>query len=590
MLVHFADFDLNLTACHLSRAGQAVSLERRPTEILCLLAAKPGELITRHELALRVWGAAAGVDADMGLNTAIRKIRLALNDSAVAPRFIETVQGRGYRFIAPLAPPATPSPAQTLAVLPFDNLGNTPDHDYLADGFTEEMIAALGALAPERLRVLGRRSVAPFRHASLSPTEIGQRLGALYLLEGSIRSDGNMLRITIRLLHAPDGRQLWSASCDGEASRLLILQSQVSQKVAASLRDELALEERPARPERHSRDEAAYHLYLRGRHAWNRNQSGMTQESLGYFKRAVELAPGYALAWSGLADAYSASPINSDVPALSVWQPASQAAQAALHAGPDLAEAVASLGFVRFWLDWRWQDALALFQRAAALDPNYAFAHRMVGIASSHLGLHAQAATAIRRAVELDPLFAMHHALSAVIAYHAGNFPQAASFARDAIEVDPKFWIGHLQLAHAMEQCGEPAAAFAALDDAARLCGNSSKPSMLRGYLLGRLGRHEEARAVREDLETAATQRFVPPVAFATIHLGLGEPAETLAWLRRAVAERDVNLAFLPVDRRWQPLRSHPDFAAILETCGFHAPGHPVTLEPALHTVFSHSP
>jgi tetratricopeptide (TPR) repeat protein len=132
----------------------------------------------------------------------------------------------------------------------------------------------------------------------------------------------------------------------------------------------------------------------------------MNREALGYFARATELDSDYALAWSGLADTYSASPVNSDVPAAAVWRQAREAAQRAVLAGPELSEPHASMGFVRFWLDWDWHAAEQDFRRAIALDPSYAFAHRMLGMVLSHLGSDTQAA-AMRRAVELDPLFAM---------------------------------------------------------------------------------------------------------------------------------------------------------------------------------------
>ena len=326
----------------------------------------------------------------------------------------------------------------------------------------------------------------------------------------------------------------------------------------------------------------------------DRNQSATNTEAIGYFTRATAADPDYALAWSGLADTYSSSPINADAPAAFVWQKARDAASDAIRAGPDLAEAAASLGFVRFWLDWCWQDAIVDFRRAAQLDPNYAFAHRMVGIAGSHLGLHNEARRAIRLAVERDPLFAMHHALSAVVALHAGAPAEAASFARDAIEIDPAFWIGHFQLAQAMEQCGEPDAALAALAVAGRLCGNSTKPAMLAAYIRARLGDRVAAQAQLAIFAEMAKTRFVPPYASALIYAGLGDEAGLLAALEQALQVRDVNLCFLPRDPKWTAWQKQEPIRSLIERCAFT--GSPVpeagpqAAVRAVQTVFSLSP
>jgi TolB-like protein/Flp pilus assembly protein TadD len=467
-------------------------------------------------------------------------------------------------------------------------------HNYIAEGFTEEMISALGLVEPGRIQVIGRRSVMMFRDTTLSLADIGTKLGVGHLLESAIRAEGRNLRATTKLIHAPSEQQVWTAAYNGPRDGLLAFQQEVSLAVCDQIRSRFAPDAVPRVPSRHTSSEAAFDLYLRGRSCWNRNVSNMNQEALGYFDRATQLDPGYALAWSGLADTYSASPINSDVPAAAVWRQARRAAEKAVHAGPELAEAHASMGFVRFWLDWDWHSAEQDFRRAIALDPGYAFAHRMLGIALSHLGSDVQATAAMRRAVELDPLFAMHRALSAMVAFQAGAFTQAVAFGREAIALDPNFWIGHYQLAQALEQTGETEEALVALSDAARLCGHSSKPLMLQGYILARAGDKESARARLELLRCMANDRFVPPFGAAMIHAGLGDADQAFAALENSVAVRDVNLVLLPRDPKWASLRGDPRFDAIVKRCGFTgpSPAHLPLAEAArsLQTVFSSSP
>jgi TolB-like protein/Tfp pilus assembly protein PilF len=593
--IRFGDFELNLSGHELTKLGRPVLLERRPTEVLCHLASRPNALVTREILAREIWGGGSGVDADMGINTAIRKIRMVLGDTPAAPRHIETVQGRGYRFIAPIQPEAIVDlPLSTIAVLPFDNLTGSDAHRYIAEGFTEEMISALGLVDPGRIQVIGRRSVMMFRDKTIALADIGTKLGVGHLLESAIRAEGKYLRATTKLIHAPSEQQVWTAAYNGPRDGLLAFQQEVSLAVCDQIRGRFAPDAAPRAFSRHTSSEAAFDLYLRGRNCWNRNVSTMTREALGYFARATELDPGYALAWSGLADTYSASPINSDVPAPAVWRPAREAAEKAVRAGPELAEAHASMGFVRFWLDWDWHAAEEDFRRAIALDPNYAFAHRMLGIALSHLGSDTQAAAAMRRAVALDPLFAMHRALSAMVAFQADAFAQAAAFGREATTLDPGFWIGHYQLAQALEQMGEPEEALDVLSEAARLCGNSSKPLMLQGYILARAGKVDAAQARLALLHDMSADRFVPPYSAALIHAGFGNADAAFAALENSLAVRDVNLVLLPRDPKWEALHADPRFSAIVRRCGFTGPpsAHLPLAEAAsnLQTAFSSSP
>jgi cytochrome c-type biogenesis protein CcmH/NrfG len=222
---------------------------------------------------------------------------------------------------------------------------------------------------------------------------------------------------------------------------------------------------------------------------------------------------------------------------------------------------------VKFWVDWEWREAEVAFRHAIEIDPSYSLAHRMLGIALSHLGRHDEAAAATSRARELDPLLAGHHALSSQVAFGARDFHLAARFARQAIALDPEFWVGHMQLAQALEQLGDRQRALDALNDAGRLSGGNSKALALRGYVLAKSSRREDALEVVQLLDAAARERHVPPYAWALIHLGLGENDQALERLQRAKQTRDVHVSFLYIDPKWDPLRADPRFAALLEEC-----------------------
>ncbi len=407
-----------------------------------------------------------------------------------------------------------------------------------------------------------------YKRTTKTSATIGREVDAAYVVESSIRFEANRVRVTSALIHASDQVQLWSASYDSEPSSMLAFQRELGTTIAEQIRLRLSPERLESLTRRQTRNPQAYDLYLRGRHFWNQLTPATTRQAVEAFSRATELDPDYALAWSGLADAYAASPMNGDAPPLAAWKLAREAAAQAVRAEPRLAESHSSLGFVHFWFDWTWPDAEVAFRKSIALDPSYAFAHRMLGVLLGHAGRHPEAEAEMKRARELDPLNAMHHALSAQVAFVGRDNAAAVEFARQAIVVDPRFWIGHFQLSQAYEQLGEAALALAATDEAGRLSGGNSKAISLRGYILAKQGKPTEARDVLKTLAARSRDRFVPPYALALVHEGLGEHDAALDLLERAVEIRDVHLVSLPVDPKWDALRASPRFGELLRRCG----------------------
>ena len=550
-------------------------------DLLILLVERRRQLVTRSDIVDRLWGKDVFVDVETGVNTVISKVRQALHDSPNAAAFVETVPGKGYRFIAPvevvlpspdtLVQPETPSPIPppssspdtaaaadaasvvatrvatetepgpastfrrsrrgwliagvlsvaalagvltwawqaatrpgsrvTLAVLPFENLSGDPEREYLADGLAEETTASLGQIDPER-----RQRRRPNVHDALQAHhEVAGRdrpeLGADYLVESSIRAESGRWRITAKLIRVRDQVQVWSESYNREPASMLGLQQELSTAIAEQIRLRLSPERLNALARRHPRNADAYDFYLRGRYFWNQLTPATNKRAVEYYERAIALDPSYALAWSGIADALYASPINSDEPPLNLLVRARDAATRAVQAGPDLAEAQTSRGNVNFMLDWDWTAAEAAFRRAIALDPSYALAHRNLGHVLSQMGRHREARAAVQRAREVDPLYAMNHAISSQVAFQARDYPAALEHARQTIIVDPDFWIGHMQLGQVYEQLGEADLALEALANAARLSRGNSKPISFRGHVLAKLGRMDEARDVLRTLE-----------------------------------------------------------------------------------------
>ena len=622
--LRFNDFELNLAAYELRRNGRAVRLERLPMDLLVMLVNRPGELVTRAEIVDRLWGKDVFVDVETGVHTAVRKIRQALHDSAEAPAFIETVPGRGYRFVAPVeivaagvdvlpspvpasAEPAViattrvasrrnaaliagalvvaalvslavwrwgsaPSPSSrvVLAVLPFENIGGDPERGYLADGLTEETIASLGQIDPGRVGVIGRQSMMVYRaNTTKSLAEIGREVGADYLLESSLRTEGGRFRIITKLIRARDQVQVWSESYDREPTSLLGLQRELSAAIAQQIRLQLSPDRVDSLTRRQTRNADAYDLYLRGRNFLNLRTPAATQKAIEYFDQATRLDPQYALAWAGLTEAYGASPINSDAPPLELGPRARDAAAHAMQAEPNLADAQFAMAYVNWMFDWDWQAAETGFRRATTLDPNHVMSHVVLGHLLSQTGRHDLARLSMRRARELDPLNPMVHAVSSQVEFQARNHAAALEHAKRAAALDPEFWIGYMMQAQALDRMNVGEQAIEALTKAGRFSGQNSKTVSLRGYLLAKLGRTAEAREVLNTLQTVAQDRYVPPYAIALVYAGLGEKDSVFEWLERAYSARDVHLIFLPVDAKWDDYRQDPRFVALLSRCGF---------------------
>ncbi len=631
----FGDFELDVAAYELRRNGRAVRLERHPMDLLLLLVERRNDLVSRADIVELLWGKDVFVDVETGVHTAMRKIRQALRDSVDAPQFVETVPGRGYRFIAAvevvrkpvelteLEPAIAPvfvtaaeptaivtvaegearppsgvrrravtlaallvvlvlgaafvlwrrtaagasSPRITLAVLPFQNIGNDPERQYLADGLTEETSASLAQIDPEHLSVRGR--TLRYKGTTKSVAEIGQELAVDYLLESTIQSEGSELRVTAKLIRVRDQEYVWTQSFDQAPTNLLGLQRQMSAAIAEQIRLRLSPAQLEAVTRRQPRSADAYDLYLRGWNFQNQRTPATSRRAIEYFERATALDPNYALAWAGISLTLASSPMNGDAPPVAVTARAREAAFRAVRADPELALAQYALAYVQWMLDWDWPAAERGMRTAIALDPDYAKAH--VGLAHllSQSGRHAEARAMCLRAQAIDPLDPMVHAMSSQVAYQAGDYASALHQAQLAIGIDAEFWIGHVMRGQALLQLGQLDQALEALTTAGRYSNYNSKATSFRGYLLASAGRTSEAREVLRTLETVFPQKYVPPYAMAFVTLGLGDKDATFAWLERAFTARDVHLIFLTADPKWDPLRQDPRFKTILAKCGF---------------------
>jgi TolB-like protein len=349
-------------------------MERIPMDLLILLVRENGRLVSRDEIIERLWGKDVFFDTDNSINTAIRKIRRALGEEPEKPQYIETVQGKGYRFKG-ATDTVTGSassrvdvekPRIMLAVLPFENLSGDPDQEYFSDGLTEETIMRLGKMSLCDLGVIARTSSMSYKHSDKSVLRIGQELSVDYVLEGSVRREAGRVRVTVQLIRVSDQTHLWAENFDRPSQSILDIHSEVGAAIAAQVKLELTPEgERRLRSVRNV-DPQAYDYYLHGRYHWARLTFPEMQKAAEYFRKATDRDPGFAMAFSGLADSLMILPINSDVAPKDTFPEAKAAVTRALALSQDSAEVHNSDAAIKFWFDWDFEGAETAARRALA--------------------------------------------------------------------------------------------------------------------------------------------------------------------------------------------------------------------------------
>jgi TolB-like protein/DNA-binding winged helix-turn-helix (wHTH) protein/Tfp pilus assembly protein PilF len=616
-IICFGSFALNLRAGELHKGGLKVKLQGQPLQALAFLVTHPGEVVTREELGKELWPDGTFTDFDQGLNSAINKIREALGDSAESPRYVETLARRGYRFIAPVKElqgephseaavsaswwrkthyriaalvlvvlliltahfarqrsvlRANPSGERVmLAVLPFLNYSGDPGQEYFSDGLTEEMITQLGSADPQRLGVIARTSAMKYKNTQKDVGEIGRELGVDFVLEGSVRRVGDRVRISAQLIQVRDQTHLWAESYERDAHDTLALESDVANAIAGQVERRLPAPHplarrtnvRPVNPE-------AYDLYLKGRFYWNqRTEEGFTQ-AIESFKQAIEKDSNYAQAYAGLADAYSllGSMANVEIPRKEAMPLARTAALKALEIDETLAEAHTSLAFVRMHYDWDWPAAEKEFQRAIALNPDYATAHQWHAFNLMAMGRTEDSLAEVRRALELDPLSLIINTDLAELLYCARRYDQAIRQGGKVIEMDPGFALARAFMGLSYLQIKQYPQAIAEFQEGARVSGNTVDLLSCLAVAYALAGRAAEAREILRQMEKMSTQRFDMPVYLFRVHAALGEKDQGFSWLQKAYQDRDGSLILLQADPGNDPLRSDPRFQDLTRRMG----------------------
>ena len=656
--VRFGEFDLDVERYELRRSGRTVKLERIPMELLILLLQSDGKLVRREAINRRLWGENALQDTEHSVNTAVNKLRFILRDDPREPRFIQTVVGQGYRFIAKVAVvpaavirqreenhPATaahngsgpglegrvaeasippvlptdfstpplpaekiehekpPSPAarwrlmallaglvlvaalvtaaaavwlhdwrpvqrpasvaggfHSIAVLPFVNLAENSDQDYIVDGMTDQLITDLASSTP--LRVISRSSMMHYKGKQVPMWEIAHSLNVDAVLEGSFLHTGKEVRITANLIDARDDRHLWAQVYEETGSDLLSMQEQVTSDIVREVA--LALGSGVSASRLRPVNVTARDAYLRGRFLWNKRTLDSIEKSIEYYQKAIKADPDFAEAYAAMGDAYVLLSSYGGAGPSTALGKAEEAAQHALRLGGGLAEAHTVLGAVRTDRDWDWPAAEAEYRKALELNPSYPTARHWYSLHLSRLGRTQEAEAEIERARALDPLSLIISTDAAETAYWARKPEQARKRIDEVLSLNPDFAEAHLVSGKIYEQQGQYEQALHEFKRALMLFGGGTNVEALQAHALALAGVSQPAMEIADHLETASPHTYVSGVDIAAVYCALRQPDAAMLWLNRAYVNRDKGVDILGIDPLFDGCRSDTHFQGLL--------------------------
>jgi TolB-like protein len=502
-----------------------------------MLLERSGEVVTRGELYQRLWPDGTIVEFEHGINSIINRLRHALGDSAEKPKFIETLSRRGYRFLVPVERSAALSDNRSIAVLPFTNLSAEKENDYFSYGLAEEILNALSRI--ENLRVAARTSSFSFKDSAVEIGEIGAKLNVANVLEGSVRREGNRVRVTVQLVDVRNGFQLWSERYDRQMQDLFDVQDEIAHAVTERLKVKLS-----GGVERSTEDPRAYELYLKGRHYWHQRSPATVGLAIQCFEEAIRHDSGYATAYAGLADCHGILGAYAWVSPEEAGPRAYAAVTKAMTLAPSLWEVNFSRAFYACWLARAWREAEPYFQRAILINPQSSLVRVYYGLFLAADGRAEESLEQTKLACQQDVLSPFIHGLTSLALYTLTRFDEAERVAHHALELQPGYLLG--LWAHGMALCGLGRNAEA-IDAFERVVTMSRAPLFvgLLGLAYARAGRLDDTARLLHELEDRSTRgEYVPRRALLHIYVGQGDMPAIRGALSDALTEGLPPLVF----------------------------------------------
>src|SRR5471032_1923893 len=540
--IRIGNIELDVERYELRRAGQRIRLERLPMELLIFMASRGGGLVTRADIVRVLWSGNAFRDTDNSINTAIRKIRIALGENPDHPKYLLTIKGKGYRLdgartltTQPLA--AVPAAVRVL-VLPFENKSGDPTQDRLCDALADETSANIGMLHPEQIYVIARTTAAGYRGSNKSIAQMAHELTVDHVLEGSLTREGGRVRILAQLIRGTDQAQIWSCAYEP----------------------------------------AAHDAYLRGRYYWTRRvhfHAGFAAHhalsgedftrALGYFESAIERDPTYALGYVGLSNIYGSTVTHGLFAPSHGYPKARETALRALELDPDLPEAHQALAGVHYFYDWDWRRAEAEFLEALRLNPDHAETSRLYARLLLVLGRESEGHAQFDRAERFDPLGFEGSRIFGLV--QSGRYEEVI---REFLAEGHgnRSSLIYQVLSIAFEAQGSYKEAVEATIDALTRCNEFARAEAIRTeWEAG--GYDAVLQWYLQDLLVRRQKGYTSPMLFAEIYARLGKQDEMFHWLDVALAERSSRLCELRTNAWFDRYRSTGRFRNVEKRIGY---------------------
>lgn len=454
---------------------------------------------------------------------------------------------------------------RSVIVLPFVNMSNDSEQEYFSDGLTEELIANLSKL--NEMRVISRTTSMQYKGSKKDIKTIRKETSVNYIMEGSVRKHGNNLRITAQLLDANEDVHLWAETFRGTVDDIFDIQEMVSEKIVEALRIQLTKDEQVMLEKRYTDDIGAYQLYLKGRHFWKqRNEEGL-KSAIGYFEKALEKDPEYALAWAGLADTYSIMGEYTNISRRELYPKQMAAVNKALEIDSRLSEAHVSLGISLMLNEWDWKNAEKEFKLGIELNPKYANGRHWYAELLLFLGRTEEAFREISLAVELDPVSQGILKDKGIFYYYTGQYNNAIDMATMTLELDRNFVPAYRLLSLAYQGMKMYDEAIAENRRWGELNGNKIKTDVSLAEIYALAGRKEDSKKLIDKIEgkklSANDYR-----GMAQVYVALGENDTAFMWLEKSYQHHEESLCSLKIDPKMSPLRIDPRFNSMLRKIG----------------------
>ncbi|HKO42440.1 MAG TPA: winged helix-turn-helix domain-containing protein [Pyrinomonadaceae bacterium] len=585
----FGPFKLDPDAPFLLCADRPVSLTVKALKTLVVLVESGGRVVSREEFIETVWPDVAVEENNLSVNISL--LRKALGDREDGEQYIETVPRRGYRFTAPVRevpaesaqlmyarPTRSPTPVEdiqmqldpsagaaralSIGVLPFNQIGNRVDEEYLGIGLCDTLITRLSNV--RRFVMRPTSSVVRYSEGKTEPLAAGRDLKVDFVVDGRIRRAGETFRVSVQLLKVSEEAIFWAGQFDEKFTDVLQLEDSIAEQVAIALVPQMTADERERLAKRGTDNPEAFEAYLRGRFHFNSLTEDGYAKALADYERAVLLDPAYALAYTGIADFYYHLAVHGVMPSNQCLEASEAAARRAVEIDPDLAEAHAALGFAlsgRF----KWAEGERHVLRALDLSPNSALAHLRYGNHLVQQGFVEEAVQHARRSLELDPLSPIYQFSLGWGLYFARRFDESLEQYQTMIAAHPLNPMSHFGLAWVARHLGRHDEALSAMKSAEQLSNGSLMMTTGRGTAYAAAGMRREAEEVLENIAALPRERYVIPYHVALIHHFLGDREKTLLALEEAFEQRDLWLVWIGVEPVFDNLRSDARFQRLLK-------------------------